>query len=161
MLHMKKVLFLMMLFFAGFVAGIITMGILSRPTQRARTYRETLYAYNNKEILQSNFVTNQAELGYKAFKEGNDLKAMVHLWTVLEAGPRGSELFKDPVSKDVDKAIDKALDEKFFIFLPAMNNFFKKTSNWGCRKEKKQDGMGNLPWFWSSLDIKKQPESTI
>ena len=74
MLHMKKVLFLTILFLAGFVAGVVTMEIVSRSAQRVRAYRETLHAY--KEILQRNFVNNR----YKAFKEGNNLKAMVHLY---------------------------------------------------------------------------------
>jgi hypothetical protein len=125
---MKKVLFLTILFLAGFVAGVVTMEILSRPAQHVRAYRETLRAY--RERLQSSFVISQSQLAYKAFKEGNDLKAMVHLWTVLEAGPDGSELFKDPVSKALDEAIDKALHERFFfVTLPAMNNFFKKVDH--------------------------------
>jgi hypothetical protein len=129
MLRMKKVLSLTILFLAGFVVGVITMEILSRPAQRVRAYRETLHAY--KKILQDNFVTNQSQLGYKVFKEGNDLKAMVHLWTVLEAGPRGSELFKDPVSKAFDEDIDKASTERFFVVtLPKINNFFKNAVHW-------------------------------
>jgi hypothetical protein len=135
---MKKVLILTILFLAGFVAGVITMEILSRPAQLARAYRETLHAY--KEILQRNFVGSQEDRAYKAFKEGNDLKAMVHLWTALEARPDGSELFKDPVSKDVDKAIDKALDERSFAFLPTMNNFFKNLHVVPGREEATQNG---------------------
>jgi len=129
MLRMKKVLFLTILFLAGFVAGVVTMEILSRPAQRVRAYKETLHAY--KEILQRNFVRSQEDLGYKAFKEGNNLKAMVHLWTVLEAGPDGSELFKEQLSKTLDEGIDKALTERFFfVELPAINNSFKKTSHY-------------------------------
>jgi len=125
---MKKVLFLIILFLAGFVGGVVTMEILSRPAQRVRAYRETLHAY--REILQRNFVGSQEDLAYKAFKEGNDLKAMVHLWTVLEAGPDGSELFKDPVSKAFDEDIDKALTERFFfVTLPKINNVIKNSKN--------------------------------
>jgi len=128
MLRMKKVLFLTILFLAGFVAGVVTMEILSRPAQRVRAYRETLHAYRDE--LQKNFVISQSQLAYKAFKEGNDLKAMVHLWTVLEAGPDGSELFKDPASKALDENIDKALSERFLLVtLPEMNNFFKKVDH--------------------------------
>lgn len=128
MLHMKKVLFLTILFLAGFVAGVVTMEILSRPARRVRAYRETLHAY--REMLQSNFVISQSQLAYKAFKEGNNLKAMVHLWTVVEAGSDGSELFNDQASKAWDEEIDKALSERFFLVtLPTMNDYFKKVDH--------------------------------
>jgi len=122
---MKKLLFLTILFLAGFGAGVMTIQLLSRPAQRVRAYRETLRAY--KERLEVYFVCNQSQLAYEALKEGNDLKAMVHLWTVLEAGPDGSELFKDPASKQLNEAIDKALSERFFVVeLPMINNTLKK-----------------------------------
>ncbi len=123
MLHMKKVLFWIILFLAGFGAGVVTIEILLRPALHVSAYREVLHAY--KEILQINFVNNQSKMAYKAFKEGNDLKAIVYLWTVLEAGPNGSDLFKDSVSKGFDEAIDKASNERFFKTLPTISNAFK------------------------------------
>ena len=103
---MKKAFFIIILVLSGFVIGIVTMEGLSRHARRAY-----------KEMLQTNFVSSQRQLAYKALKEGNDLRAMVHLWTVLEAGPDGSELFKDPVST--------AMDETFFVVLPWVNDLLK------------------------------------
>lgn len=103
---MKKAFFIMILVLSGFIAGIVTMEALSRPARRA--YRES---------LQRNFVHGQTQLAHKALKDGNDLKTMVHLWTVMEAGPDGSELFKDPVST--------AMDETFFVVLPGVNDLLK------------------------------------
>ena len=120
---MKKVLFVTILFLTGFAAGVVTVEILLRPVLHVSEYRKALHAY--KEILQINFVNNQTKMAYKAFKEGNDLKAMVYLWTVLEAGLNGSDLFKDSVSKGFDKAIDKASNEKFFKTLPMISDAFK------------------------------------
>jgi hypothetical protein len=121
MLRMKKVLFLIILFLAGFVVGGMTMAILFRPAHHVHAYRKTLNAY--REILQTNFVMNQSILARKALKKGDDLKAMVYLWTVLEAGPNGSELFKDSRSEAIKKDIDNTLNEKYFFeILPEINN---------------------------------------
>lgn len=103
---MKKAFFVVMLVLSGFIIGVVTMEILSRPARRA--YRET---------LQRNFSRSQRELVYKALKEGNDLKAMVHLWTIMEAGPDGSNLFKDQVSIAMDKSL--------FLELPWINKTIK------------------------------------
>jgi hypothetical protein len=115
---MKKMLFLTILFLAGFVAGVVTMEILSRPAGRA--YRET---------LQRNFVRNQEDLAYRALKEGNNLGAMVHLWTVVEAGPDGSELFKDPVSMAMDKTL--------FFISSVINNTIKNVTRMTPEQEER------------------------
>ena len=39
---------------------------------------------------------------------------MVHLWTIVEAGQNGTELFRDPVSV--------AMDDTFFVALPGIND---------------------------------------
>jgi len=106
---MKKAFFVVILVLSGFIIGVVTMEILSRPGRRA--YRET---------LQRNFFHSQRELVYKALKEGNDLKAMVHLWTIMEAGPDGSDLFRDQVSME--------MDQTFFLLLPGINQVIKSVA---------------------------------
>ena len=106
---MKKAFFIVILVLSGFIIGVVTMEILSRPVRRA--YRET---------LQRNFYNSQRELVYKALKEGDDLKAMVHLWTIMEMGWNGESLFKDKVSTSLDKTLSLAI--------PGINKFFKNVA---------------------------------
>lgn len=105
--NMKRAFFIVILVLAGFAVGVVTMEALSRPARRA--YRE---------MLQRNFVQNQSRMAYDALKRDDDLGAAIHLWAVMEAGPDGSDLFKDLVSK--------GLDETVFVSFPLFNNFLKK-----------------------------------
>jgi hypothetical protein len=96
--HIKKAFFIVILVLSGFIIGVVTMEILSRPVRRA--YRET---------LQRNYYSSQRKLVFKALKEGDDLKAMVHLWTIMEMGWDGENLFKDEVSTSLDKTLSLAI----------------------------------------------------
>lgn len=109
----------------GFIIGVVAMEVLSRPARRA--YRE---------MLQNNYVLMQSDLADKALKEGNDLRAMVHLWTLLDAGPmNGAQMFTDPMSRGIDDAV--------FLALPSMNHFLKQVVRTPPGKEDRPKAMAH------------------
>lgn len=93
----------------AFLLGAITMNLMTFPARRA--YREG---------LQQLYLEHQRADATQALRQGNDLKATMHLWNIVEAGPvYGSNLFNDDVVKEIDKSF-------WFFLLPQLNQLVRE-----------------------------------
>ncbi len=107
---MKTKLRIIIALVVAFLLGALTMNLLTFPARRA--YREN---------LQQLYLEHQRSAATQELREGNNLKAIMHLWNIVEAGPvDGSKLYNDDVLKEIDKSF-------WFFLLPQLNQLVRET----------------------------------